>query len=323
MNVKAKQMQTIDVHNKMDIMTALSYFMQIKGIISTRTELVNVLGSVWTAFTGSIDGFDVAYAQVRRWLQTEDIGNLDKERDKALSAFLNALKAFVASPNATKREAARRVQYVRDKYHLATTDEYMKETYSISQIVTEYRSSASLLQDIELIGLTEYLDDLEAKNVAFLAKMNERTEAQAGIEKGIVREKRLIAEAALQDLTKLLNALAIVEYPAGVDYDEPIDLLNAEVEHYRRILAQKGISTGSGSSGSNGSNGNNGSNGTDEPVNPGNSGNSGGSGSGSGSGTGSGGDNGGGNSGGSGSGDNGGNSGGGGGGDDWGNGSDE
>jgi len=77
-----------------------------------------------------------------------------------------------------------------------------------------------------------------------------------------VRETRLKAEAAYKNVVKLINALAIVEVPEGFDYNRPIDLLNAEIEHYRQILARKGVSTGSPSN-------NNGGTGTGTGTEPG------------------------------------------------------
>ena len=102
---------------------------------------------------------------------------------------------------------------------------------------------------LQTTGLDDWLHDLKIKNEAFLVKMNERTEAQAGLQKGIVREKRLACEAAYRDLLKLINAMAICEVPAGYNFVTIIDLLNAEVEHYRQILARKGYSTGGDSQG--------------------------------------------------------------------------
>ena len=324
MNVNAKQLNTIHV-NHMDITTSLSFFMQMKGFIASQPSLVNVLGDVWTTFLVALDNFDEVYAQFRKWQQTAELKTLDSDRDKALRAFLDALKAFVSSPNAEKRQAALLVQNVRDKYHLATTDEYMKETYAIDQFMKELKNTPALVAAMALIGLTEYADDLEAKNDAFLAKMNERTMAQAGLETGVVREKRLVVENAYRDLVKLINALAIVEHPAGMDYDAPIDLLNAEIKHYQRIIGASGSSSsssgssssnlssegeGSGENGGNtGDSGNSGNTGdSGDSGNSGNTGDSGNSGSGD-------------NGGNSGSGDNGGDNGGGG--SDWGNGSDE
>lgn len=247
MNIRAKQLASLDV-TRMDITTALGFFGQIKDIVVANTALTDVLSTVWTAFSTALQEFDVAYAQVRKWMQTADLEELDKQRDTALSAFLNALKAMLASPNQTKQAAARYLSFIRDKYTLLSSDEYMKETTAIAQMVQEMEGDAQAMEALTATGLDDWLADLKTKNEAFLAKMNERTEAQAGLQKGIVREKRLAVEACYRDVLKLINALAIVEYPAGMNYGTPIDRLNAEIEHYRQILARKG--GGSGGSGS-------------------------------------------------------------------------
>ncbi len=185
----------------------------------------------------------------RKWEQTEDIDNLDKLRDNAQSAFLNALKAMLASPNAAKAQAAKKLAFIRDKYSFNNTDEYMKQTTMVAQFIQEVESNADAMAALTTTGLDDWFTDLKQKNADFLAKMNERTEAQAGLEKGIVREKRLLCEAAYRNVVKLANAMSICEVPAGFDFTTAFNLLNAEIEHFRQILARKGISTGSNSGG--------------------------------------------------------------------------
>ena len=84
--------------SRMDITTVLGYFGQIRGIVTQNQQLVGALSTVWTAFTQAYEAFDEAYAQTRKWAQTEDIEELDTERDKALSAFNAALKSMQSSP---------------------------------------------------------------------------------------------------------------------------------------------------------------------------------------------------------------------------------
>ena len=276
MNVNAKQVNGIDIHNRMDNTSVLGFFMQIKDIYDVNTALTTAMAGVWTAFTGALNAFDVAYAQTRKWMQTEEIDNLDKSRDSAVRAFMNAMKAMLASPNDTKAAAAKRIKFVRDKYEVNAEDEYMKETTAISQMVQDMEANCTA--DLATTGLDEWFADMKAKNEAFLDKMNERTEEQAGQQKGIVRETRNQAEAAYRDLMKLLNAMSICEYPSGIDFGNTIDHLNAEIEHYRQILARKGVSTGSGSSGSGGASPDPSQGGGNEGGDTGNSGNSGDSG---------------------------------------------
>ena len=252
MNINAKQMTEIAT-SRMDITTVLGYFGQIKGIVTGNSALVGALGTVWTTFTAAYDAFDEAYAQTRKWAQTEEIEGLDTTRDQALSGFNAALKSMQSSPNAQKQAGAKLLMNIREKYTLNASDEYMKETTAIAQMIQEMEENLQAEQALTTTGLIDWFTDLKAKNEAFLAKMNERTEAQAGQQKGIVREKRLLAEAAYKNVVKLLNAAAIMEQPADLDYNPVIDRLNAEVEHYRQILARKGTSTGTNSGGDGGS----------------------------------------------------------------------
>ena len=240
MNINAKQVNSIDVHNKMDVTTALGFFNQIDKLILANEQLRTALGDVWLAYRTAYSSFDQAYAQQRKWAQTADIEELDKQRDDALRAFLNALKAMLASPNAEKATRAKYLQNIRDKYSLNPGDEYMKETTAIAQMVQEMDVNYQCELALKATGLDDWYQDLKTKNAAFLPKMNERTAEQAYQQKGIVRETRLQAEAAYKDLVKLINAAAIMEVPEGVDYDYPIMQLNAEIEHYKQILARKG-----------------------------------------------------------------------------------
>ena len=249
MNIYSKQLTEIAT-SRFDITTSLGFFGQIKDKLTPESTLTGSMGPVWTAFTAAYSAFDTAYSQARRWQQTADLEELDKQRDAALSAYLQALKAMTLSPNQTKQTAAKLLQFIRDKYSLNSADEYMKETTAISQMVQEMEASTEAQTALTTTGLDDWYVDLKQKNEAFLAKMNERTEAQAGQQKGIVREKRLLCEAAYRNVVKLINAMAICEVPAGYAFGGIIDLLNAEIEHYRQILAWKGVSTGTNSGGS-------------------------------------------------------------------------
>ena len=248
MNINAKQLTIFDIH-RMDITTALGFFGQMQTKFESNGTLTAAMGNVWTDYTSARQAYDFAYAQARKWEQTEDIDNLDKLRDNAQSAFLNALKAMLASPNAAKAQAAKLLTFIRDKYSFDNSDEYMKQTTMTAQFIQEVESNADAMAALTTTGLDDWFTDLKQKNEDFLAKMNERTEAQAGLEKGIVREKRLLCEAAYRNVVKLANAMSICEVPAGFDFTTAFNLLNAEIEHFRQILARKGISTGSNSGG--------------------------------------------------------------------------
>ena len=113
MNINAKQMTSIDV-TRMDITTALGFFFQMRQLIAANAALQGAMGTVWTTFTQAYDAFDDAYAQARKWAQTEDITVLDTSRDQALSGFNGALKSMQSSPNATKQTGAKYLMFIRE-----------------------------------------------------------------------------------------------------------------------------------------------------------------------------------------------------------------
>ena len=245
MNINAKQVATFDL-TRLDQTTSLSFFTQMVNLLQPQTQLTQAMSTVWTALRDARDGFDEAFAQVRKWSQTSELKTIDDERDAALSAFQAMLKALLRSPNQAKRQAAERVQFVRQKYTLDPSAEYMKETTAIQQMVQEMEDDVQTAQALTQSGLDEWLQDLKAKNAAFLTKMNERTAEQAGQQKGLLKERRALTEAAYRNVVRLLNAMSICEVPEGLDLSTPIDRLNAEVEHYRLILARGGSASEDG-----------------------------------------------------------------------------
>ena len=165
MNINAKQLTSIDV-TRMDITTALGFFYQMRQLISANAALQSALGTVWTTFTAAYDAFDEAYAQTRKWAQTEEIEGLDTTRDQALSGFNAALKSMQSSPNAQKQAGAKLLMNIREKYTLNASDEYMKETTAIAQMIQEMEQNLQAEQALTTTGLIDWFQDLKAKNEA-------------------------------------------------------------------------------------------------------------------------------------------------------------
>ena len=120
----------------------------------------------------------------------------------------------------------------------------MKETETIHQMVKEIENQPELTAAVTLLGLGDYKDDLKQKNDDFATTMATRTGTTEGQTKGAVAAARAAAEAKYQLFRQMLNVASI--YEGDADYRSFILKANAEVEHYRTILARKGISTGGG-----------------------------------------------------------------------------
>ena len=102
---------------------------------------------------------------------------------------------------------------------------------------------------VTLLGFDDYVADLAAKNEAFAVVMASRTASTEGASKGVVAAARTQLEEKYQLFRRMLNVASI--YEGDTDYRSFILSANAEVAHYKDVLARKGVSTGSSSNSSN------------------------------------------------------------------------
>ena len=274
LNLNAKQISDLQI-SRLDNATLLSAVEQTSLHVQHSAVARQKLGSIADAFVSAANAYDVAYNPSQKDLLTDVVAELDKVRDKAQTAWHENILAGQRSPNEQKAMVARQLVQLYKDYHLETADEYMKQTTNISQMIQNIEGNATIMAALPTMGLDDYLVDLKQKNEAFAAKVAERTAGTVGREKGVVAAARTAVEKALRDLIRATNVVSIYEGDGGLD--QFIDTVNAEIEHYRQILARKGGGSGSSSSGSS-SSGNSGSGSSSGNSNGGssNSGNSGG-----------------------------------------------
>ena len=244
MNPNALQWQSVLIHS-MDNATLLSYMHLVdeKAQADSAAPMRQTMGSFYTDFHAACELYDQVFNPARRSLDTEDLKTLDSGRDDALGAYHEALIGLQRNPNEAKRQAVRLLLLNYDTYKPSRSQEYMKETELIQQMTTDIRASQELQAAVALLGLDDYLDDLEQKNQAFAQLMKSRTAASEGYQKGAVAEARAQLEQKYQLLRQMLNVAAI--YEGDAQYRPFLLAVNAEVEHYRQILARKGAGSSS------------------------------------------------------------------------------
>ena len=228
---------------QMDSATLLSYMHNVdeKGQADNAAPMRTKLAEFWTSFHQAYNTYDQVFNPARKSLDTEDLANLDTTRDDALGAYHEALLGLQRNPNEAKRQAARQLNLNYDTYKPERTQEYMKETELIQQMTTEIRAQQQLAAAIQLLGLDDYLTDLEQKNQAFADLMKGRTTSTEGYQKGAVAEARANVEQKYQLLRQMQNVASI--YEGDAEYRPFLLAVNAEVEHFNQILNRKGKGT--------------------------------------------------------------------------------
>ena len=225
---------------QMDNATLLSFMHNVdeKGQADNAAPMRTKLAEFWTPFHQACNTYDQVFNPARKSLDTEDLANLDTTRDDALGAYHEAVLGLQRNPNEAKRQAARQLNLNYDTYKPERSQEYMKETELIQQMTTEIRAQQQLAAAIQLLGLDDYLTDLEQKNQAFVDLMKGRTASTEGYQKGAVAEARAALEQKYQLLRQMQNVASI--YEGDTEYRPFLLAVNAEVEHFNQILNRKG-----------------------------------------------------------------------------------
>lgn len=272
MDINARQIEPLD-YNYLEMDKTLQYSKDQLDRVKANAALMAKLGNEVNDWENATDAFDEANKRPSTANATKALETLDKERDSYYTGFAGTVSNALKSPNQAHREAAEQLMEPIKRYKVNSGSEYQQQTSRITQLCQDLL--ANFTTQLATLGLTEWVLALQAKNVEFNVAMTTRTNDQAG---HIKNELKLLREniiKAYRKFVKLANVVFI--YEGDEAYATTIDQLNAEVKHYKDIIARKtgkgsaagGSGSGSGSS-SDGESGNGGSeSGGETPENPG------------------------------------------------------
>ena len=184
-----------------------------------------------TTFDSGFKAFDDALKASSTNPATATATATDDARDASWRGANNYLTAMCAHPTAEVAANAAEAKSLFDKYGDPTKLAQTEESGVLH----------NLLQDLEAfdsgkrtsLNLDVWINDLQAKEEAFLAAAAQRTEADATRQVGIVKETRTAAETAYRSLVDTVNALAMINGDAA--YATFIDHVNAMIERQKAI----------------------------------------------------------------------------------------
>lgn len=131
----------------------------------------------------------------------------NKGRDRAWRGLNNFTKAMKACPQASVAAAAARAKAVVDKYGTPTYLSQLQESAILYNLLQELRAALAA-GDLDGLGIEVWLDDLEAKENAYLQAVDRRANEIATRRVGAVQQARQAADAAYRHLVGVVNFLA-------------------------------------------------------------------------------------------------------------------
>ena len=240
MDINARQIDALDF-NYLDQQETYHYFSDQLVRAKSNQAILTIMSEQLTAWENSIQVFNEAYRRVSTTTQTKLVEKLDGERDSLQTGLQGMVNNALKSPIAAQSQAAEELTEPLKRYRVNVSGEYQSQTMRTDQLCTDLLTNFA--SQLATLNLTAWVEALQAKNQEFNEAMFARTNAQAGYvpsELTLLRQQ-MIAE--YRKFVKLMNVVLI--YEGDTAYAETIDQINAEVRHYKQIIARKSPSTSS------------------------------------------------------------------------------
>ncbi len=172
---------------------------------------------------------------IRKSATTQQLSDADDERDIVFRGFADAVKSAVNHFDASKREAAKRINLLFDKYGNVARKPYNEETAEISKLIQETQSAYAA--DIAHLGLGDWIKELNERNQAFDTLIKNRFSEDAARTDLKMKYVRDEIDAQYRIIADRIDALILIN---GITaYDAFVQELNARVTKYSNSIAQR------------------------------------------------------------------------------------
>ena len=211
-----------------------AHFQFIKNVsdrLDTDTKIKeNAVGqAVIKALTEALATEDKYLVLSQKSLLTEEIATADKERDTLFNGYRTAVKGFLNMPVAALAKNAHELwQHLAD-YAIDPQMQLERETGLITNLCTDLVGKYAT--QVQALGLKPYVDALKTANESVETLLVQRTTDNSTKVVGALRTARETSDKAFRNLSKVVNALAILGNPA--DYAAFIDFMNTLIKRYK------------------------------------------------------------------------------------------
>jgi hypothetical protein len=194
------------------------------------------------ALLGKITEMEKLFKAVTSNPITAALEALDLRRDRALNGLTGMIRNFTNHFNPEMAQAASLLQTNLDQYGSGiATENYQRETAIINSLITDWKTKPELQKAINLLGLSNWVSELEVANDEFGVKYIDRTQDYGAASPENLKDKRAEAATVYYALRKRLEARAEIE---GTPlYGTTISELNALITQYNTLLKGRTTTT--------------------------------------------------------------------------------
>jgi hypothetical protein len=228
----------IDVIKSSNLQNAehFGFMNEVDELVQVHTPEALDVEKEYPEFKKSFTTEDDSFKIVRKSAVTKDVSGADVKRDVVFSGFRTQVKGLRNHFDDSVSSAAYRVTVLIDTYGNLSRETLDKETADIINLLQELKGKYSA--DIQLLGLTGWVNELEIRNQEFVALMTQRfTEESEKSAFTALRIARIDVDAKYRAMTGRINAGIIFNGPEK--YAAFVNDINVRIARYNNTIAQR------------------------------------------------------------------------------------
>ena len=206
-----------------------------KGLVLTFNPATLKVDAAFAAylpiFSNESDALDV----IRKSMLTNDIAEADDLRDSTYIGLSDAIKSAGRHFRPEVQQAASRLQVIIGNHSNLIRKSYDEETAAINSLINDFNTIGAA--DLAIIGIADWVNELQANNNAFDDLKKGRYTEEAGKTQLQMKEVRLQLDEAYHAIVNRINALILVNGETA--YINFVNELNQRVESYSKLVAQR------------------------------------------------------------------------------------
>lgn len=211
----------------------------VNALVAEQNPVALQLEAAYTGLQAEVVLLDELFKLAQGNLITDELIALDARRDAALTGLQSLINGFTYSTNPDTAQAARLLQANLSLFGSnIARDNYQSQTTTMRNIIDDWRRDAALQNAATQLGLSGFVQEMEAANNLFEAKYIERAKALAGVTPESIGLRRESANAAYYRLRDRINAFWTIQEGAE-PYQKLIDNINSLVNFYINLINRR------------------------------------------------------------------------------------
>jgi ElaB/YqjD/DUF883 family membrane-anchored ribosome-binding protein len=208
---------------------------ELRKLITKHGAEALKIEALFSAFLPLYGAEDEALKKVVKSALTAEIQEKDKRRDHLFRGMVDANKSALNHFRPEVQKAATRLKIVLDTYGNVVEKPLSEETSALYNLLQDIRNKYA--QDAATVGLTEWVEELDAVNEAFGQLLDDRYEETSTRCDLVLKQCRHEVDEVYRAIVERINALAVVEGAAA--YEGFIRNLNAIIDKCAAMLAHR------------------------------------------------------------------------------------